>query len=107
MSTLSQSKIKTARKPARGDSYPCNECERPICPGEQYFSYQPGQRSSYAYCLQCARSRRDAYDKDGQAVDRPHHTYYVLKYGEITRPQTKTALEFGIVREGKLCKSTS
>lgn len=77
MSTQSESKIKTARRPAHGDSYPCQACQRPICAGQQYFSYQSGQRSSAAYCLRCVRSRSGAVPCTASDL-------YFAKYGEIT-----------------------
>lgn len=85
MSSESQSKIKTARKPANGDSYPCQECGSSIYPRQEYFCYQTGQRSSHAYCLECARTDRDLYDAQGRSLDRPYHTLYVKRYGTVRK----------------------
>lgn len=50
MSTYEQSKIKTARK-----DWQCHRCRCVVRKGQQYFSYQVGQRSSYGYCLTCMK----------------------------------------------------
>lgn len=98
MGTASASKIKTARKPATGDSYPCAECGKPIHPGDEYFCYQLGQRWSKAFCLECARTERDAYDANGNVVHRPHHRLYEARYGVRRRGSSSAQ----VVRSGRL-----
>ena len=75
MGTRELSRIKIARRPATGHSYPCRECGEPICPGEEYFCYQLGQRWSEAYCMRCARTERGG--------NRSHHQLYAEHYGVL------------------------
>ena len=66
MSSFALSKIKTARK-----VWVCPACDIPVRNGEEYFSYQIGQRSSIGYCLSCVRNGR---------VDTNAFNIYVKKY---------------------------
>jgi hypothetical protein len=81
MSTKALSKIKTARKPAKAESYPCDECGSAIFPGQEYFSYQIGLRSSVPFCLKCARSHRP--HDDTEHGRRGWHELYRERYGVI------------------------